>query len=195
MHTPYPSIRGKPRFSRLEHTRTTVSCTLPVYGAISLEPSNRNLTSIQNLSHSQLVRVLSALRRSVSGASLELRPQCTHELGLHRRAVVHAAVVAVVVVRDLCRGVGGTFSPQQKLKPGEALAAKPATIAATKPLVQRDTNEAAPATRRAGLAACTDVKKAGDHKPGMKVKPTLPSGTPRRTATGAASFSLWRCHA
>ena len=88
-----------------------------------------------------------------------------------------------------------TFSPQKKLKPGEAQAAKPATTTATKPLVQRDTNKAAPATRRAGLAAGSDAKKAGDDKPGLKGKSTLTSGTPRRTATGAASFSLWRCHA
>ncbi|KAI0723942.1 WD40-repeat-containing domain protein [Cerioporus squamosus] len=75
------------------------------------------------------------------------------------------------------------ISVQKKLKPGEAQAPKTTAAAATKPLVQRDTNKAAPAGRRPPI----DAKKANEDKPAAKTRGVLTSTTPRRTVTRSAS--------
>ncbi|KAI0707653.1 WD40-repeat-containing domain protein [Earliella scabrosa] len=83
------------------------------------------------------------------------------------------------------------ISVQKKLKPGEA-AEKPKTAtsaAATKPLVQRDTNKVAPTTRRPPSATGVDTKRSTDDKalPRSKTTSSLASGTPRRATTRTAS--------
>ncbi|TFK92322.1 WD40 repeat-like protein [Polyporus arcularius HHB13444] len=79
------------------------------------------------------------------------------------------------------------ISVQKKLKPGEAQATKGTAAAASKPLVQRDTNKTAPATRRPPLASATEARKANDDKPAMKAKGAVTSTTPRRAGTRTAS--------
>lgn len=83
---------------------------------------------------------------------------------------------------------------QKKLKPGEAQVDKPkstaTTGAATKPLLQRDTNKAVPAARRPASATGPDVaKKTTEEKGASKAKGTrtLASGTPRRAMSRTAS--------
>ncbi|EJF66116.1 WD40 repeat-like protein [Dichomitus squalens LYAD-421 SS1] len=81
------------------------------------------------------------------------------------------------------------ISVQRKLKPGEAQAAKPVPTAAAKPLVQRDTNKAAPAARRIGSSTGLDAaKKAVEDKVATKKSSAITSTTPaRRTTTRTAS--------
>ncbi|KAI1794639.1 WD40 repeat-like protein [Ganoderma leucocontextum] len=81
------------------------------------------------------------------------------------------------------------ISVQKKLKPGEAQGPKPTSATtASKPLVQRDTNKAAPAARRVGSSTALDaVKKAAEDK--ATKKPSIPSSTTpaRRTAARPVS--------
>ncbi|KAH9945854.1 WD40 repeat-like protein [Epithele typhae] len=77
------------------------------------------------------------------------------------------------------------ISIQRKLKPGEAQVTKPSAAAiASKPLVQRDTNKAAPAARRTGSSttASSDAsKKSVEDKATSRTKlSALTTTTPRR---------------
>ncbi|RPD66431.1 WD40 repeat-like protein [Lentinus tigrinus ALCF2SS1-7] len=165
--------------SPFSKTLVAVACSGGAVGLVDLEKEKGLFRMVQ------MPAPLTCLSFSAEGAALYAGTENGKFLVLDLRAL-DKPPKSVTVSENGDQVIA--ISVQKKLKPGEAQAAKSGAATAAKPLVQRDTNKAAPAARRAALTAGTDAKKAGEDKPATKAKPALTSTTPRRAMTRTASI-------
>ncbi|KAI0748552.1 WD40-repeat-containing domain protein [Daedaleopsis nitida] len=167
--------------SPFSKTLVAVACSGGAVGLVDLEKEKGLFRIVQ------MPAPLTCLSFSAEGAALYAGTENGKFLILDLRAL-DKPPKTVTVSENGDRVIA--IAVQKKLRPGEAPTSKTATTAATKPLVQRDTNKAIPGSRRPASTTSNGAKKTSDDKvttTRTKSASSLAGGTPRRTVARSTS--------